>query len=60
MNSNSDSERQTEFGIIIQMGNNCLGPKFRMIGDVLNDMSKASFKDCGVKCMDGCALWSIV
>jgi len=34
LTSNSYSERQTEFGFIIQMGNNCLGPKVRLIGVV--------------------------
>ena len=60
MNSNSDSERQTEFEIIIQMGNSCWGPNVRLIGIVFNDMSKANVKSCRKMSKVGSGLWRIL
>ena len=60
MNSNSDSERQTEFEIIIQMGNSCWRPKSRLIGVVYSDMNNASVKSCRKMSKDGCGLWRIL
>jgi len=57
MNSNSDSERQTEFEIIIQMGNSCWGPKVRVIVVVYSDMNKASVKSCRKISKNGSGLW---
>jgi len=60
MNSNSDSERQTEFEIIIQMRNYCWGPNDRLIGVVSYDMSKASVKSCRKMSKIGSGLWRIL
>jgi hypothetical protein len=59
MTSTSDSERHTEFGIIIQVGEKCWRPDVRLIG-VVNDMSKASVKNSRMKSKDGFGWWRIL
>lgn len=60
MTSTSDSERHTEYEIIIQMGKRVLGGNGRLIFIFYNDMRETSVNNCRMKSKDGYGWWRIL